>query len=102
MHTAPTEIIEMSKAITGNGVRVTSPVPPTMGSGREEYEGLPKCQDCGWKLGTAITDNCSCLGAMTPEREKLHIEAFQRARRLQGGWAGADKGAGNYQFTGKM
>lgn len=28
----------------------------------EKYVGLPKCQDCGWKLGTDITNYCACTG----------------------------------------
>ena len=45
------------------------------------YVGLPKCQDCQWKLGSAITDHCSC----NPEGQddKKHAAAFARARELQ-------------------
>ena len=49
-----------------------------------QYVGLPKCQDCGWKLGSEITNNCSCLGSLleddAPEKYK---KAFDRARELQ-------------------
>lgn len=59
-----------------------------------QYVGLPKCQDCGWKLGTAITNNCHCRGDMTPGRLLKYNAAFYLARKLQamarGGEAGAD------------
>jgi hypothetical protein len=53
-----------------------------------KYIGYPKCQDCGWKLGTEITDNCSCCncsccGKDTVERLEKHVAAFNRARELQ-------------------
>lgn len=49
----------------------------------EKYVGLPMCQDCGWKLGTDITNNCGCRSAMfSTDREKYN-KAFLRARELQ-------------------
>lgn len=48
-----------------------------------KYIGLPKCQDCGWKLGSDITDNCSCRGELTKEQLSKHETAFNRARELQ-------------------
>lgn len=51
----------------------------------EKYVGLPKCMDCGWRLGTDITNNCGCvcIGSVTPERKALYDAAFKRARELQ-------------------
>jgi hypothetical protein len=49
----------------------------------DKYVGIPKCPDCRWKLGTDITDNCSCMGELTPERAAKHKAAFEDARRLQ-------------------
>ena len=44
------------------------------------YVGFPKCMDCKWKLGTDITNHCSC----NPNRDdKKHMAAFNRARELQ-------------------
>ncbi len=44
------------------------------------YIGKPKCMDCGWKLGTDITNYCSC----NPSRDdQKHLDAFNRARELQ-------------------
>jgi len=48
-----------------------------------QYVGLPKCQDCGWKWDTDITNNCHCRGEITPERQALYEKAFDRARFLQ-------------------
>lgn len=47
------------------------------------YVGIPMCQDCGWRLNTDITDNCSCSGPHTPEKQVMHEKAFNRARELQ-------------------
>lgn len=43
----------------------------------EKYVGLPKCQDCGWKLDTDITNSCLCSN---PEK---HRAAIKEARELQ-------------------
>lgn len=48
-----------------------------------KYVGLPKCQDCGWKLGTDITNNCACRGSLTPEQMHKYTVAFNCARQLQ-------------------
>lgn len=45
------------------------------------YVGLPKCMDCGWKLGTDITNHCSCNS--TNRDDEKHCAAFNRARELQ-------------------
>jgi hypothetical protein len=53
------------------------------------YIGNPRCQGCGWKLGTDITDNCGCNGNMSvakgnlEERLQKYLKAFKRARELQ-------------------
>jgi hypothetical protein len=47
----------------------------------ETYIGTPKCMDCKWKLGTDITDYCSC-NSKSRDDEK-HTAAFNRARELQ-------------------
>lgn len=47
----------------------------------QQYVGMPRCQDCKWKLGTPITDNCFCQGTKV-DHEK-HEQAFNRARELQ-------------------
>lgn len=47
------------------------------------YHGTPKCQDCGWKLGSMLTDNCSCLGPHSPEQAALYQIAYDYARKLQ-------------------
>jgi hypothetical protein len=48
----------------------------------EAYIGFPKCQDCGWRLGSEITETCACGGEKryNPIRHKA---AFDRARELQ-------------------
>ena len=48
-----------------------------------QYIGIPMCQDCKWKLGTDITNNCDCSGEMTPEQKGKHEAALKRARELQ-------------------
>jgi hypothetical protein len=48
-----------------------------------KFVGIPRCQDCKWKLGTAITNNCGCMGKMTPERLEKYYQALNRARELQ-------------------
>ncbi len=53
---------------------------------REElarYRGTPQCMDCKWKLGTDITDNCSCRGNLTDAQKAKHTAVFTRARELQ-------------------
>jgi hypothetical protein len=46
-----------------------------------QYIGKPMCQDCRWKLGTDITNHCSCMGNnVDPEKHRI---AFNRARQLQ-------------------
>lgn len=49
------------------------------------YIGYPKCQDCGWKWGTKITDNCSCRpeNLESEEARRLFKEGFDEARSLQ-------------------
>lgn len=47
-----------------------------------QYCGLPKCQDCGWKLGTDITDCCACMGSKRDDCK--HQSAYNKARELQG------------------
>jgi len=47
------------------------------------YIGIPKCQDCGWKLGTAITDNCGCRGRAFKIDHDLYKAGFKKARELQ-------------------
>jgi hypothetical protein len=47
------------------------------------YVGLPKCQDCGWKLGTEITNNCHCRRPFAPGQIERYERAFNRARELQ-------------------
>lgn len=46
-----------------------------------KYVGTPKCVDCGWKLGSDITNNCWCRGKDV-DREKYQ-KAFDRARQIQ-------------------
>lgn len=48
-----------------------------------QYRGAPQCMDCKWKLGTDITDNCSCRGNLTDDQKAKHTAAFNRARELQ-------------------
>jgi hypothetical protein len=51
-----------------------------------KYSGYPCCQDCKWKLGTEITNNCICMfgpGGRTPEQAARYEAAFDRARELQ-------------------
>lgn len=45
------------------------------------FVGTPKCMDCGWKLGTDITNHCSCNSANRDDEK--HTAAFNRARELQ-------------------
>lgn len=47
----------------------------------KQYVGFPKCQDCGWKLGSDITNHCSCNTANRDDEK--HQKAFARARELQ-------------------
>ena len=46
-----------------------------------DYVGTPKCQDCGWKLDTGLTNNCSCRGHRA-DPEVFEME-FTLARYLQ-------------------
>jgi hypothetical protein len=46
-----------------------------------KYVGTPKCVDCGWKLGSDITNNCWCRGKEV-DQEKYQ-KAFDRARQSQ-------------------
>ena len=47
----------------------------------EQYVGLPKCIDCGWKLGTDITNHCPCNGEHAQHHK--YIKAITRAKFLQ-------------------
>ena len=48
------------------------------------YTGWPRCMDCKWKLGTTITENCSCMGSKPGRNPETHVAALNRAQFLQG------------------
>lgn len=53
------------------------------------YHGIPMCQDCKWKLGSMLTNNCACNGPRTVEQEALHEIGYKRARQLQALFGGS-------------
>ena len=47
-----------------------------------KYLGNPMCQDCGWKLGSLITENCPCLGNIDDATMDKYGAGLKEARKL--------------------